>query len=778
MQRAALSFRGEAPRVAKDKLPDNAATDATNARLLTGNLTSWKQFAFTYELANYPVVETIYRLNGAWLSWDVDVDVARGIIPGDTTFRTYLTGLDVPRFTNYAMATSGAQPYPTTTRLLGVPAPDSVPTLVIGSGGATISVADTGNQLTSWVVSGNTLIPGSAQGDVSQSATTGNPAPSYRIRALNSPAAPSYMYRDFGVASSAVVEFDTDFSVVPEAMSSVYEASWRIANTLTGAGPVVAIGFPQGIAGGPFLLIGIAAGWNSPPSWLAQKPIAALGGSAWYRMAIKLVRQASGNTISCAYSLLGVPVNDLSAEGISADGGACGMNIYTEFTAAQINALTTFYDNVQLTGSGTFSVVTPATSYVYTFANDLGEESAPSLPSATITRPDGASVTVTTPTSLPTGVSTGYGITTKRIYRAATGNTGTAFLFVAEIPLGTADYVDTLTDAELGEALQSALWTLPPSDLRGILALPNGVMVGFRRNQLCFSAQNHPHAWPIEYRLNTDTDIVGIGNVDNTVVIGTKSFVYIATGNDPAAYSMSKFEVPYACMSKRSFAYLTGIGVVFAGTNGLMAVSGPGQVRNLTDPVFTDEQWKALDPTSMRAVAHNDIYFLFWETNSTKGCFAIDMKSTGFGVAPMGFHASAMYNDPVGDVMFLVLDYATEPDNPLLPIPPTTPHYIEGTHIYEFEGSATDRMTYRWLSKLWLLEHPATMLIAQVKALDYANLLFRVHANGVVVDEIVIMEETEFTLTAVDEYTTLQLELLGTSEARTMQVAEDVGELG
>src|SRR6266850_2873332 len=134
MQRAVLSFRGEAPRVARDKLPDNAATDATNARLLTGNVTSWKQFAFTYELANYPVVETIYRLNGAWLSWDVDVDVARGIIPGDTTFRTYLTGLDVPRFTNFAMATSGAQPYPTTTRILGVPPPDSVPTLVVTPG--------------------------------------------------------------------------------------------------------------------------------------------------------------------------------------------------------------------------------------------------------------------------------------------------------------------------------------------------------------------------------------------------------------------------------------------------------------------------------------------------------------------------------------------------------------------------------------------------------------------------------------------------------------------
>ena len=117
-----------------------------------------------------------------------------------------------------------------------------------------------------------------------------------------------------------------------------------------------------------------------------------------------------------------------------------------------------------------------------TFVNDLGEESAPSLPSSTILRPDGVSVAVTTPTGEPTGISGDYFITTKRIYRAATGSTGTAFRFVAEIPLSQATYTDTLTDSELGEVLPSDIWALPPSDLRGILALPNGVMVGFREN--------------------------------------------------------------------------------------------------------------------------------------------------------------------------------------------------------------------------------------------------------------------------------------------------------
>src|SRR6185295_17626262 len=182
MERIVNSFRGEAPRVTPRALPDNAATDAMNARLLTGDLTAWKQFEFTYALANYPVVETIYRLNGAWLSWDTDVDVARGIIPGDTTFRTYLTGLDAPRFTNYAMATSGAQPYPTTTRLLGVPAPDSVPTLAIGVDPSptsfSIDTMDAGDVLaTSWTT--NSPGVGTRYYTVTQDGAVGNPAPSY-----------------------------------------------------------------------------------------------------------------------------------------------------------------------------------------------------------------------------------------------------------------------------------------------------------------------------------------------------------------------------------------------------------------------------------------------------------------------------------------------------------------------------------------------------------------------------------------------------------------------
>ena len=218
--------------------------------------------------------------------------------------------------------------------------------------------------------------------------------------------------------------------------------------------------------------------------------------------------------------------------------------------------------------------------------------------------------------------------------------------------------------------------------------------------------------------------------------------------------------------------------MVFASPDGLMAVTGPGQVRNLTDSVFTRDQWQALDPTSIRGVAHNDIYWMFWEAGSARGCYAIDMKATGFGVVQMAFHASAAYVDPIEDKMYLVLDEDNEPDDVLLPVRADPPHYVDGTTIYEFEGNPAVLMTYRYRGKLWLLDHPTWLTIAQVKAEDFDNLLLRVYGDGAQIDEVLVGDGDEFTLAVSDEYASLEYEIVGTSTVRVVQGAEDISELG
>jgi hypothetical protein len=580
-------FQGVVPRTASHRLAPSQGQDATNAKLLSGDLEAWRQFAALHTLATAPPVKSIYLLGDKWLSWGADVDAARGPIPGDTTMRLYLTGPDVysqPQFTDYTMATTGAEPYPVLTRPLGVPAPEQ-----------------------------------HARGD------------------------------------------DTFITFLA--------------------------------------LIYVPASGDEPST---------------------------------------------------------------------------------------------VTEYLYTYVNDLGQESAPSLPEAYYHNGlTGRTYPVYTPTPggsfneleiypVPPALDS-YGIVSFRLYRAATGATGTAFRFVLEAPFNSGGsvtlVVDNITDDGLGEVLPTSDWDLPPADLRGILALPNGVMAGFSGNQLCLSAQNYPHAWPVANRYTTDTDVVGIGNIDTTVVIFTESFIYVATGTDPGQYSMAKFEVPYAGVSKRSVGYVDGVGVVGATPDGLRAVAGVGQSLNLTKQLFTRKQWQALKPESMTGIAHDGVYFLFYDTGTAKGCYAFDMSQGGAGVTPMAFHASAVFADPETDNLCLVLDENDEPTDGLLPAGSTAVP-ADGQTIYEFDSpDSGSLMVYRYRSKLNILGYEAAFIAAQVRCADFDNVVWRVYGNGSMLFEQQLTTNTEFTMPEMDTQATLEIEFVGTSTVRNVQVAEDMQEL-
>jgi hypothetical protein len=415
------------------------------------------------------------------------------------------------------------------------------------------------------------------------------------------------MYRNFGSENCNVFRMAFDFNMLSGTGYGMVGVN--VQNTSVGDGIQVLWLSDAGLA------IQIADSWLYPGGGaLAVNAAVGLAAGTWYTCEITVLANSDGTqTVTASVSLGSAEIGSVSTTGTFNIGGYSGFAGCVNTGASAV----TFYDNIVVQGSGAtgYTPISTATSYVYTYVNDIGEESAPSFASTTVLRPDGVSITVTTPTTTPSGTDPDYDIETKRIYRAVTGATGTYFRFVAEIALTTADYVDSLPDTELGEALDSEGWDLPPTGLKGLLALPNGVMAGFVGNQLCFSAQNHPHAWPTAYRLTVDTDIVAIGNIDTTVVLGTEAFPYLAIGTSPDAYSMTKLEVPQACVAKRSLAYLIGTGVVFASPDGLIAVAGNGNVRNLTSSVFTREQWQALVPESIVGVAHDDVYHFFYDTD-------------------------------------------------------------------------------------------------------------------------------------------------------------------
>jgi hypothetical protein len=462
-----------------------------------------------------------------------------------------------------------------------------------------------GSSLAGWTVSPN---DGSTSGNLFRRVEIDNddgwPPPSFRMRGDSRV---PFFFRDFSTDRSPSVTLQFDYlELLSRSNCGLH---------------VVLFGSAGGVATGVYLSASAGVWLATHPQWASLgaqvqnlAPAGTVDANTRYTVTIvgtQLSETAANVSVTIRNAETGELVLDGATGEVSIDGPNIGFKAATNFNDRRF-----YVDNIAVTVAAPNptqggSAATIYTSYVYTFVNEFGEEGPPSDPSDTVQRNANATTIVTTPTALPTGVSEDYGITTKAIYRAVTGALGTVFRFVGEIPLEQADFEDTVADADLGDPLESEEWDLPPSDLRYILALPNGIMVGASANRLCFSVQNRPHAWPVAWRLAIDSTITGLGNVDTSVVVGSETFVYTASGNSPDAYSMSKPVAPHSCQSARSVAFVTGIGVVFAGPDGLMAVSGPNEVRNLTEMIFTREQWQALNPSLMTGIAHDDVYYFF-----------------------------------------------------------------------------------------------------------------------------------------------------------------------
>lgn len=226
-------------------------------------------------------------------------------------------------------------------------------------------------------------------------------------------------------------------------------------------------------------------------------------------------------------------------------------------------------------------------AYVYTYVTALGEEGPPSAPTDPFTLALGDSVAVEGFTTPPTGHRN---ITTYRIYRANTGSSETAFQFVADVPIASTTYTDAVADDALGEVLQSETWDPPPEAMLGVVAMPNQFLAGFFENVLCFSEPGFPHAWPVDYRMPLDVEIVGIKVAGGSLIVATKGTPYIVAGTHPRQMASRRVEEPSPCVDKRSVVDCGDV-VVYASTDGLIAGSNEG-FNNITQEYFTREQWK------------------------------------------------------------------------------------------------------------------------------------------------------------------------------------------
>jgi hypothetical protein len=243
---------------------------------------------------------------------------------------------------------------------------------------------------------------------------------------------------------------------------------------------------------------------------------------------------------------------------------------------------------VNVTG-GDVPVVTR--SYAYTLVNIFGEEGQPSP--ATLASGNITGTWAISGLALPPGVdATVRGIAHFRIYRTLTGQLGTQFFRVADVPVATTSYSDTRPDSEVAAEsliLPSASWR-EPEEFEGFTAMPNGFFIAWRGKDVFFSEPYRPHAWPAEYITAVANEIVAGSVFGQTFVALTTVSPVLITGNSPSNISQESTEIVEPCASPNG-AIPTPQGVFYVGATGLILVS-PGGMVNVTENIIGQEEWQ------------------------------------------------------------------------------------------------------------------------------------------------------------------------------------------
>ena len=338
--------------------------------------------------------------------------------------------------------------------------------------------------------------------------------------------------------------------------------------------------------------------------------------------------------------------------------------------------------------------------YVYTHVSEFGsftEESAPSPASAEVSISDGQSVTLSNFAAAPI---VGYNITKRRIYRSATGTSSTTFLFVAEIDATTTTYTDNILAASLGEELQTLSWEVPPSDLSGLIAHPGNFLVGFSGRELCFSEINAFHAWPSQYKLSLNVDIVGIDIFGQSIAVMTKGYPVIVTGITPESMSSEKVPDLEPCVSKRSIAS-DNTGVFYASPNGICVI-GAGTAGLTTGNIMLRDDFKKFNPSSLSSAVYAGKYFGFF-TDGTEfipnGCLILDRTLPATPLSLSSLTATACFIEPETADFYIAQD----------------------GQVQLWEGDTINNLPYEWLSKKFIFTQPTNLGAIEINA-DFDNI--------------------------------------------------------
>lgn len=283
----------------------------------------------------------------------------------------------------------------------------------------------------------------------------------------------------------------------------------------------------------------------------------------------------------------------------------------------------------------------------------------------------------------------------KRIYR--TGGSAD-YRYVAEVPVATTTYSDTIAASALGEVIPTLFSLPPPKGLHSLLALANGAHAGLVGNELCMSEPYKPYSWPLANRYSFPVTCVALSAVLNSVIVLTDGFPYLVTATVPDAASTTPTETYAPCVSKRGVVQ-TGDGCLYPSFDGLYSITGGG-ARNVTLKIARKTEWTVLQPATFRAAwSSMGYYALHGNTGAPDSVWFMDAAEPDSSI-DYAEAASVLYANPDDAELYLAV----------------------GNKVFLWNGDAANRKAMYWRSKEFEMPYPMNFAAIQVKA-DYAAIV-------------------------------------------------------
>jgi len=208
------------------------------------------------------------------------------------------------------------------------------------------------------------------------------------------------------------------------------------------------------------------------------------------------------------------------------------------------------------------------------------------------------------------------------IYASAAGSSESTdgIQFMAERPASVAKasngFIVPFVPENFGESEPGI--EAPPGDLSGAQFVAGGYYTAFSPSSphtVMFSDIGIVTSWPVAYRYDVKDNIVALATTSNSVFALTDGWPWVLTGTAPESMTVAKLAGPAACVSPRGVCVYRN-SVYFASNEGLMAIvndANAGTVcANVTQKIFTKDQWQALNPQSCMMAQHRGRLFMFF----------------------------------------------------------------------------------------------------------------------------------------------------------------------